>query len=476
MRNNILNMALASDSYKLSHANQYPPNTTEMFSYFESRGGAYHYDRLVFFGLQYYLKKYLTTPVAMEDVEEAKQFAEAHGCPFNYEGWKHIANLGYLPVKIRAVPEGSVIPLHNIIMSVESTDPKVFWLVNWLETMLVRVWYPTTVATQSFEIKNMIYKHLTNTAENPDDLINFKLHDFGYRGASSEESALIGGMAHLVNFMGSDTIAGILGARKYYNEEMAAFSIPATEHSTITSWGKDREEDAYRNIIELYGNGPSPLYACVSDSYDIFNAAKNIWGGTLKQEVLNAKNTLVIRPDSGQPDQVILQLCEILGEQFGFEKNSLGYKVLHPKVRIIQGDGVNRDSIEDVLDVLKAHGWSGENIGFGMGGALLQDLNRDTLKFAFKCSSVTTDGKEVEVYKTPIGDTSKNSKRGKLDLVNMKDNEVVTVFRNDGYDAPSIMLDVFENGKILHESTFAEIRERTKTPYTQYKGWLDRRP
>lgn len=234
-----------TDSYKVSHYLQYPPGTTSMFSYIESRGG--EYDKTVFFGLQYYLKEYLSHRVTPEEVERAKTLFAVHGEPFNYEGWMYIAkNLkGKLPVRIRAVPEGTVVPTHNILVSIESTDPKVFWIVSWLETMLLRVWHPITVATRSYTIKQIILDALRKSSDDPEAEINFKLHDFGARGVSSQESAMIGGASHLINFMGSDTVAGVLCANEYYNSPMAGFSIPASEHSSITSWGKENEVEAY---------------------------------------------------------------------------------------------------------------------------------------------------------------------------------------------------------------------------------------
>ena len=213
--NTIENFLIDTDSYKASHYLQYPKNTTSMFSYIESRGG--EYNSTVFFGLQYYLKKYLTHRVTVEEVEEAKEFFAGHGEPFNYEGWMYIAKdlKGKLPVRIRAVPEGSVVPTHNILVSVESTDPKVFWIVSWIETMLLRVWYPITVATRSRFIKKIILEALRVSADDPEGEINFKLHDFSARGISSQETGMIGGAAHLVNFMGSDTIVGVRCANEY---------------------------------------------------------------------------------------------------------------------------------------------------------------------------------------------------------------------------------------------------------------------
>jgi nicotinamide phosphoribosyltransferase len=206
----LLSSVLDGDSYKFSHYKQYPPKTTAMFSYLESRGGKF--ESTVFFGLQYYLKKFLSQTVTVKEVYEAKEFSELHGVPFNFDGWMRIATVlkGKLPVRIRAVKEGTVVPTGNILMSVESTDPETFWVVSWLETVLVRLWYPITVATQSYHIKQMLKRFLDKTADNTEAELPFKLHDFGSRGVSSQESAMIGGAAHLVNFMGSDTIAGIL--------------------------------------------------------------------------------------------------------------------------------------------------------------------------------------------------------------------------------------------------------------------------
>lgn len=276
------NPLLDTDSYKASHWLQYPPGTSGMFSYVESRGG--QYPATVFFGLQYILKQYLSQPIEAWMVEEAKAFYQAHGEPFNEEGWTYIVREleGRLPIRIRAVPEGMVIPNHNVLMTVESTDPQVFWVVSWLETLLMRVWYPVTVATRSWNVRQTIYAALQQTADDPDGEIGFKLHDFGARGVSSRESSGIGGMAHLVNFLGSDTVQGVLYANRFYCCDMAGFSIPAAEHSTMTAWGKAGEEAAYSNMVRQFAK-PGALVAVVSDSYDIWNAVENLWGSALKQ-------------------------------------------------------------------------------------------------------------------------------------------------------------------------------------------------
>jgi nicotinamide phosphoribosyltransferase len=466
------NFLMSVDSYKLSHWKQYPIGTTNMFSYFESRGGKF--PNTLFFGLQYYLMKYLSKPITKENVEEAKDFAALHGEPFNYDAWMRIVNElgGMLPIKIKAVPEGSIIPTHNILFSVESTNEKYFWVTSWVETGLVRMWYPITIATNSWYIKQNIKKYLDLTADNTDAEIGFKLHDFGARGVTSMEQAAIGGMSHLVNFLGSDTIDGIRAMNYYYDEKMSAFSIPAAEHSTITAYGKENEVEAYRNMIKQYGD--TSIFACVSDSYDIFNATENIWGGILKDEVMKMKATLVIRPDSGEPIMVINKLLDIISNRFGSTINTKGYKVLNPKVRIIQGDGVDAESINNILQSIIKNGYSASNIAFGSGGGLLQkDFNRDTQKFAFKCSWMKINGQDVDIFKDPITDPGKKSKKGILDLKLMNDKrEVQTHPFRELYARDSLMQTVFENGKILIKTNCKEVRERAnQEPYKQYDGW-----
>jgi nicotinamide phosphoribosyltransferase len=450
-------LLLDTDSYKSSHWLQYPPNTTGMYSYFESRGG--RYGSTVFFGLQYLLREYLAgVVVTMEEVDEAERFFAAHGEPFNRAAWALLVERhgGRLPIRIRAVAEGCVVPTHNILMSAESTDPELFWIVSWLETILVRLWYPITVATQSFYIKKDILDALTTSADDPLTELPFKLHDFGSRGVSSRESAGIGGMSHLVNFQGSDTVEGVRFANHYYDHPMAGFSIPATEHSTITMWGRARELDAYRNIVQHFAK-PGKTVACVSDSFDIYNVVESFWGDDLRDDVRDSGGTLVIRPDSGNPVEVILKCLEILERKVGMSKNTKGFKVLPKYYRLIQGDGVDPESIRSILFALHAHGYSASNLGFGMGGANLQKLNRDTQKFAFKCSEATVGGESVKVFKDPATDNGKRSKAGRLSLV-QDGGRLRTV---EGGRKDDLLVPVFEDGKILVEHTFEEVRANT---------------
>jgi len=390
------------DSYKASHFKQLPDGTQFMYSVIESRkdmkGFLLPYEGAVFFGLQRFIKTVLSPEYAItkEDVAYAEELYTAHGVPFNRAGWDRIVSVygGLIPIRIKALPEGTIVPTRVPMVVVENTDPTMPWLTSLVETAILRsVWYPTTVATLSREMKRIMKFFLDETSDNP-GAIDFMLHDFGSRGVSSRESAEIGGMAHLVNFKGTDTVAALMGARHYYGAPMAGFSIPASEHSTMTIWTKDGEVEAYRNMLRTHAK-PGAIFACVSDSYDIFNAVANIWGGELRDEVIALGNIgarLVIRPDSGNPVEVILRLLEILGEKFGYTTNSKGYKVLPDYIRLIQSDGVNYNTAHMIFSAMYEAKWSIENIALGMGGGLLQQVNRDDLGFAMKTTAAVVNG------------------------------------------------------------------------------------
>jgi len=463
-----INRIIDTDSYKASHFLQYPPNTTRAFFYLESRGSDRDWNETVFFGLQYLLKRFFVEKFTQEMVEEANEVITKHGLPFNYEGWTNLIkkHKGKLPLRIRAVAEGSIVPLHNVLMTVETTDDEFAWLGSWFESQLMRIWYPITVTTQSYHIKKDFYRFLLETADDADAEIPFKVHDFGSRGVSSQETAAIGGAAHLVNFLGTDTMAALLLHRKFYNCEMAGFSIPAAEHSTITAWGRENEILAYRNMLENFAK-PGAIVAVVSDSWDIYNAVEKIWGEQLRQEVVDSGATVVIRPDSGEPIEVVSKIAHLLADKFGVTTNSKGYIVLK-NVRIIQGDGVNEQSIHDILQRLKTEGFSASNIAFGIGGSLLQKVNRDTLKFAYKCSAIVIDGRLRDVYKQPITDAGKTSKKGRLDLV-LKNGEYETV-RLENVETISAensqLQTVFENGAVLVDDSLDKIRKRTTEKFS----------
>lgn len=456
------------DSYKLGHWLQVPPDTKHIYSYIEARGGKF--PETLFFGLQAYLEEYLTVRVQMGDVEEAKEFCFEHGVPFNYEGWCLLVTRygGRYPVAIRAVREGAVVKTGNVLVDIVNTDPDFAWLTSVLETSLLRaVWYPTTVATTSFRIKQIIKRYLEKTADDSAMLgIDYKLNDFGARGVSSLESAVLGGLGHLAVFKGTDNMAAVRAARRFYRESMAGHSIPASEHSTITSWGgREGEVDAMRNMLKRF----TPQYrlvACVSDSYDIFNAAEHIWGDELLEEVRASGSTIVVRPDSGDPVVTPVRVIEILMEKAGFTINSKGYKMLPDYFRVIQGDGIDEGAIDAILSLMESKGISADNIAFGMGGALLQKMDRDTSKYAMKCSAAEVGGRWIDVYKDPVGQPDKRSKRGRLDLVK-EDGKYRTVRQEEirGWrDQEITALElVYRDGDVRQSTDLAEVRMRVNT-------------
>ncbi|WP_019673889.1 nicotinate phosphoribosyltransferase [Psychrobacter lutiphocae] len=459
--NNLKNLILNSDSYKTSHWLQYPPGSQYMSSYVEARRGDYD---VLFFGLQAFIKEYLLSPITQADIDDAETMVTAHGLPFNRSGWERLVTKhgGLLPVRIQAVPEGTVAPASNVVCQIVNTDPEFYWLPSYLETALLRaIWYPSTVASLSFYCKKIIHSALKKSADSTSGL-PFKLHDFGARGASSMESVALGSLAHLVNFSGTDSMTALVSASRWYGmeKEMPAFSIPAAEHSTMTAWGRERERDAYANMLEQFG-GEDNIVAVVSDSYDLWNAIDNIWGEELKEKVETMGGTLVIRPDSGEPAKVVREALERLAVKFGYTINSKGYRLLPDCVRLIQGDGINPQSLGKILDTIMKAGYSADNVTFGMGGGLLQQVNRDTMSWAMKASAIQIDGQWHDIFKDPITSRSKRSKKGRLALIKDSSGQIKTVKEDLLTQASDNLLqDVFVDGKLLVDDDLTTIRQR----------------
>jgi nicotinamide phosphoribosyltransferase len=461
MNNNII---LLTDSYKFGgHWNMLPPKTEGVYSYFEARKGA-KWDEVTFFGLQYVMKRYLSGVVVTQaKIEQAARYAKAHfgnDKAFNREGWEYILNEfgGVLPIIIKAAPEGSVIPISNVLMTIENLGgEKTAWLTSYLETVLTPyMWYGSTVATQSREAKKLVKHYIDRTSDNA--LIDFFVHDFGCRSTTCMEQAAFGGAAHAISFKGSDTVNAIEFAEEMYNADIQSllFSVPASEHAIACSEGRDGESNIVGRLLEKY---PTGILSLVADSYDVYNFAEKICGETFKDVILNRDGVLVIRPDSGEPEEVMSKLVNILWNKFGGTINSKGYRVINPKVRLLWGDGINIHGVQNILGNFMANGWAAENIAcFGMGSNLLQKLNRDDLRFAFKSSAQKRDGVWYDVYKDPI-EGGKTSKRGRLKLVKTSDGFTTVRENEEGED---YLQTVFEMGKLVKEYNFEEIRERAK--------------
>lgn len=457
-----MNLILATDSYKMTHWNQYPEATTGVYSYLEARPGA-EFPATVFFGLQPLLEQ-LERGFTYADVFEAYSIAAAHfgsNNAFNERGWEAllVKHAGQLPLRIKAVPEGTVVPTGNVLMTVENTDPEFPWLTNYFESLLLHVWYPTTVASLSYSVKQMMKEQLAITSDNP-EAVNFMLHDFGYRGVSSHESAAIGGAAHLVNFLGTDTLPAMQLAMHSYDADLEslAFSVPATEHSVMTSLGRAGE---MRIVSDLITAHPTGILSVVADSYDIYNFMFEI-GTTFYDRIMGRDGKFVVRPDSvtethPTPEALCASLIKQLWIQFGGTVNSKGFKVLDQHIGLLWGDGIGPDGIKKILDTIRDAGFSAENMVFGMGGGLLQKVNRDTQRFAFKCAAQKRNRVWVPVSKGTYG---KASKAGRLKLVSRAPHGFTTVTEDKPGD--DVLRTVFEDGQITARDTFDEIRARAK--------------
>ncbi len=455
------NVITACDSYKLGHWKQYPEGTQSIYSYFESRIGA-KFDETVFFGLQYLLKKhYLDACFDKFDIMNAETLSGYHfGMPemFNHPMWDHILNEhgARLPLEIRAVPEGMPVKTGNVLMTVENTCLDCAPLTNHLETVLTHVWYSSTVATLSREVKKIIKKWLEAT-NCPLTGLDFMLHDFGARGVSSVESASIGGAAHLVNFKGTDTIVAMETAMKYYNAKYndLAFSVPATEHSVMTSMGREGERTVFKNILDKH---PKGILSVVIDSYNYRDFIEMT--GEFREQILNRDGILVYRPDSGDPQKVTLNVVKHLGNIFGIEYHGR-YTTINPKVRVLWGDGIDIDGIDGIFDYLEKYNWAADVMAcFGMGGGLLQKVNRDLQKFAFKCSAQQRYDTWYDIWKDPV-DGSKTSKKGKLALIKKEDGSFETVSFTGKRRPDNDLLElVFKDGVLYRDQNFTDIRSR----------------
>lgn len=406
-----MNFILNTDSYKFSHFKFYPPGTEEVYSYLESRGGAY--SEIVVLGLERFCEELFNTQITKSMVLQAADFAKKHGVPFNFEGWMTIVNEfnGFLPVEIQGVPEGTVIPTHNVIATVRNTDPRFAWLTSYVETAMLRaVWYPSTVASRIRAMKIRIQRTFIDASDI--DVTPFSLLDFSSRGAASTESSILGGMAYLLFFAGSDNVVAVDYVNKFYNEDMSGFSLPATEHSIMTAWGLENERDSLNHILNETPEGST--VSIVVDSWDTLEAAKLIC--SLARVIVSKNITVVVRPDSGDMYHIVSELLGIFEPVFGTTENGRGYKILN-NIRILWGDGITEHTVEQPFLAAIDNYFAPENILTGSGGGLIQaSIDRDTCKFAFKASNVVINGVSKGIRKDPITDPGKRSKRGYLEL------------------------------------------------------------
>lgn len=480
------NLLLQTDVYKFNHREQYPPGTNKVYSYLESRGSREDgLDYTVFFGLQYYLKCYLSQPVTHKDVDEFVEVASGILGPDSIRPSQlyDLADLGYLPIKIKAVPEGTVCPLKNALMTITNTHPDFPWLVNYIETLLMKLWLPITVASNSYRFRRMFNGFADRTVGNRDH-VPFQMHDFGYRGCGSEESAAIAGAAHLLSFLGTDTTAAVMFLRDYYDaancKRPIGLSVPASEHSVMCAWN-DKNEDvqAIGNMLDTY---PTGIVSIVSDSYDLWKTITDYYCGKFKDRILARDGKVVVRPDSGDPPLIIcgdpsgdteeerFGVLRLLDRGFGSSLNDAGYREIDPHIGTIYGDAIYYDRAQQILSKMAGMGYASNQIVFGSGGLLLNNWSRDTLKMAIKATYCEVNGEPRPIEKDPVTDHGKKSKKGLLQLQKYYTDLGVsfrTLDRRDEQDEESGALKiVYQNGDIRREQNLDNVRETLEAEET----------
>jgi nicotinamide phosphoribosyltransferase len=470
------NTLLATDVYKLGHMEFYPEGTTKIYSYLIARSSK-KFNETVFFGLQAFLKEYLTRPITDADVDEFLEYRKMI-LGANPKGvvkkMRALAKLGYWPISIKSVPEGSIVDVRNVLFTMTNTHPDFAWTVGYLESLILKVWNTTTVATSSLGFYRLFEKYAQATSDSG-FLVPFQVHDFGYRGCSSEETAALSGMSHLTSFLGTDTVLAVKAARQYYNAgkdgKPVGLSVPATEHSVMCAFGREFEFDAFARMLQ---QNPAGIVSIVSDTYNLWNVLTN-FAPRLKEEILARDGKVVFRPDSGEPKLILCGnpaakegspewkgVIRLLDEVFGHTVNSKGYKELNPKVGTIYGDGMYFARITDILGTLKEMGYATTNLVIGVGGILLQQHNRDDLGFAIKATFATVTGEDRELFKDPITDPGKRSHKGLLRLDKINGVYVTTDRCTPTQESGGLLEEVFRDGKILREFTFTEVRDRIR--------------
>ena len=487
------NPFLLTDYYKVGHVFQYPENTTLVYSNLTPRKSRFeNIDEMVFFGLQYFIKEYLleyfnenffkrSKPEVMNEYKRRIRTSLGADLP-TYEHLERLHDLGYVPVEIKALPEGSLVPMRVPCLTVINTKPEFYWLTNFLETILSAViWQPCTSATISYEYSKLLYKYASETGM-PPDFVQWQGHDFSFRGMSSLESAVTSGMGHLLSFTGTDTIPAIDALEKYYNadadKELIGGSVAATEHSVMCSGSKEAELETFKRLItEVY---PSGIISIVSDTWDLWKVCTE-YLSALRQTVLQRNGKVVIRPDSGDPVKIICGdangktiterkgVIELLWDIFGGSITNNGYKLLDPHIGAIYGDSINLERAEAICEGLKQKGFASQVV-FGIGSFTYQYNTRDTFGLAMKATYVEVNGEGREIFKNPVTDDgTKRSATGLLQV--MKENGKYTLKDRVSWteEKQSELKTVFKDGKLLTEFSLNDIRQRLDENRELYK-------
>lgn len=493
------NAMLLTDGYKLDHRRQYPEGTEYVYANWTPRSSEHLHeakDGCVVFGTQYFIKKYLIGTFnkdffAIDEETAVKSFKRRIDTFLgkNSVGTEHIRalhRLGYIPLRIKSLPEGSICPIRVPMLTVINTSPDFFWLTNFIETLMsCELWLPMTSATTARLYRKELERHAETTGFSEDVMLGFLCHDFSMRGMAGLEAAITSGMGHLTSFIGSETIPAIGAIEEYYNmdaeKELIAATVPASEHSVMCAGSKDGEFDTFKRFItKLY---PKGFVSIVSDTWDLWQVVTDFIP-RLKGEILARDGRLVVRPDSGDPVHIICGyeygdfenfqeeaaistaerkgVYELLWDTFGGTVNEKGYKVLDPHIGVIYGDSITLDRQKEIYRRLEAKGFAATNLVLGIGSYTYQYKTRDSLGFAMKATWCQVNGEPREIFKSPKTDSGmKKSLKG---LIRVDKDENGIYYATDcvsrEQEAGGCLETVFENGKLLKEVSMTEIRER----------------
>ena len=496
-----MNPLMLIDFYKADHRRQYPEGTEMVYSNFTPRKSRQlGNENLVFFGLQYFVKEYLVKQwnEGFFNLPKEKVMADYKRRMDNALGKdsipiEHIAelhDLGYLPLVVKGLPEGTIVSPKIPVVTVYNTKPNFFWLTNYLESLMSAIlWKPATSATTAFQYRKTFNSYAYETVGGSNlDFVYWQGHDFSFRGMSGIEDACISAAGHLLSFYGTDTVPAIDFHELYYNansdKELIGGSVPATEHSVMCMGTKDNEIGTFERLVsELYPNG---IVSIVSDTWDFWQVITE-YLPTLKNKILARNGKVVIRPDSGDPVKIIIGdkdatpgspeykgAIECMWETFGGTTTEKGYKLLDSHIGLIYGDSITLQRQKDILEGLKEKGFASFNVVLGIGSYTYEYVTRDTYGFAMKATYGEVFGEPRNIFKDPkTDDGTKRSAKGLLCV-----HEVEGVLKLQDQctweeEKGGLLKTVFENGKIVHEQSLSDIRGRINQQLEVHKLTLN---
>ncbi|WP_294818189.1 nicotinate phosphoribosyltransferase [uncultured Flavobacterium sp.] len=480
-----MNPLLLTDGYKVDHRRQYPDGTTLVYSNWTPRKSRIEgVDEVVFFGLQYFIKKYILEDFeryffAKPKEEVIQQYSRRidNYLGENNVGTEHIAalhDLGYIPMVFKALPEGAGVPVRVPMFTMYNTLPEFFWLTNYFETLLSNVvWLPCNSATIAKEYRRILDKYALETSSVP-EFVNWQAHDFSMRGMAGIDASLVSSAAHLLSFTGTDTIPAIDFLEQYYNANsdsgLIGGSVPATEHSVMCMGTTEGEYETFKRLItEVY---PKGIVSIVSDTWDLWKVLTD-YLPRLKEEITAREGKVVVRPDSGNPIDILCGnpdgkteqerkgVVELLWDVFGGTTNDKGYKELIPQIGAIYGDSITLDRATQICERLKQKGFASTNVVLGIGSFTYQYNTRDTFGFAMKATYGEVNGEGREIFKDPVTDDgTKKSAKGLMKIT--YENGTYQLQDQVSWDEEQHgeLKEVFRDGKLLVDYSLGEIRER----------------